>query len=522
MSEQAIQRKLAAVLYADVAGYSRLTGADEDATHAALRAGLASLTRAIEGRGGRVNHYAGDAILAEFGSVVACVEMAVDIQRRFREENADVPEDQQLLFRIGIHMAEVIDDGGEIYGDGVNIAARLESLAEAGGICISGMVAEQVRQRLDVGLEDMGDQQVKNIVQPVRAYKVIADQASGQPVAAAPVSELPSIAVLPFDNISGDPEQDYFSDGMTEGIITALSRLRWIFVTARNSTFSYKGQSPDIRDVAKDLGVRYVLEGSVRKAGNKVRISAQLIEGASGNHIWAERYDRDLEDIFALQDEITETVVGAIQPELTEAEIKRARAKPRENLDAWDLCQRGMHHYYIHSGDDMLEAARLFRQAIALDPNLVASYSGLAQVLFIVTMGQYAENRAELRAEAVEMARKAVELDRDDANAHANLARALLSVAQIDGNYDAVFAANEHAIGLNPSSAYAHYSFGRSLEMAGRSEDAIRHLSTAMRLSPRDQYAGQAMAGMAGAYFDLGEFEASLEWAVKAERSIRT
>ena len=519
MSEQPIQRKLAAVLYADVAGYSRLTGADEDAPPAALRAGLASLTRAIDGRGGRVNHYAGDAILAEFGSVVACVEMAIDIQRRFAEENEDIPEDQRLLFRIGIHMAEVIDDGGEIYGDGVNIAARLESLADVGGICISGVVAEQVRQRLDVGLEDMGDQQVKNIVQPVRAYKVVADTSSGQPVMAVAVSELPSIAVLPFDNLSGDPEQEYFSDGMTEDIITALSRLKWIFVTARNSTFSYKGQSPDIRDVAKDLGVRYVLEGSVRKAGNKVRITAQLIDGSSGNHLWAERYDRDLEDIFALQDEITETVVGAIQPELTDAEIKRARAKPPESLDAWDLYQRGMYHYYIHSGDDMLEAARLFRQAIALDPNLVAPYSGLAQVLFIVNMGQYAENRTELRAEALEMARKAVALDRDDVNAHANLGRALLSVAQIDGNFDAAFAANEHATHLNPSSAYAHYTFGRALEVAGRSEDAIEHLQTAMRLSPRDQYAGQAMAGIAGAYFDLGEFEVSLEWAVKAERS---
>ncbi|MFP6735689.1 MAG: adenylate/guanylate cyclase domain-containing protein [Rhodospirillales bacterium] len=366
MGDQPIQRKLAAILYADVAGYSRLTGQDEDATHAAVRAGLATLTRAIEGRGGKVNHYAGDAILAEFGSVVGCVEMAVEVQRRFRDENRDVPEDQQLLFRIGIHMAEVIDDGGEIYGDGVNIAARLEALAEPGGICVTGIVADQVRHRLDVSVEDMGDYQVKNIENPIRAYRIGVAEGGSSPNRAA--AEKPAIAVLPFENFSSDPEQEYFSDGIADDIITALSRFGWLQVTARNSTFSYKGQSPDLRDVAKDLNVRYVLEGSVRRAGERVRISVQLIDGGTGNHIWAERYDRELEDIFDLQDEITTTVASAIEPELAKAERDRSSRKTKGNLDAWDLYQRGMQAIYSDSLEDYYDAQGLLRQAIGLSP----------------------------------------------------------------------------------------------------------------------------------------------------------
>jgi adenylate cyclase len=282
MADQPIQRKLTAILYADVAGYSRLTGTDEIGAHAALRTGLGMLTKAIESHGGRVNHYAGDAILAEFGSVVDCVTTAVNAQRDLGAENADIPEDRRLEFRIGIHSGEVMIDGTEIYGDNVNIAARLEGLSEPGGICVSGIVAQQVRHRMDaVSFDDMGDQDVKNIAQPIRAYKVVMDRAASSHVEASLTTEMPSIAVLPFDNLSGDPDQEYFSDGVTEDIITALSRLSWLFVMARNSTFSYKGQSSDIRDVAKDLGVRYVLEGSVRKAGAQIRVSAQLIEGSS-------------------------------------------------------------------------------------------------------------------------------------------------------------------------------------------------------------------------------------------------
>ena len=402
MGDQPIQRKLAAILYADVAGYSRLTGADELGTHAALRTGLAMLTKAIESHGGRINHYAGDAILAEFGSVVDCVTTAVNAQRDLAAENTDVPEDKRLEFRIGLHSGEVMIDGAEIYGDDVNIAARLEALAEPGGICVSGIVAEQVRHRMDeVSFDDMGDQHVKNISQPIRAYKVVMERATAGHIEASLVTEMPSIAVLPFDNLSGDPEQEYFSDGVTEDIITALSRLSWLFVMARNSTFSYKDQSPDIRDVAKDLGVRYVLEGSVRKAGDRVRVSAQLIEGATGKHLWAERYDRDLQDIFELQDEITTTVVGAMHPELTEAEIERSRAKPVDSLDTWDLYQRGMYHAYRQSEEDLRRAEDLFRQAIQLDPTLSATHSGLAYALFMLVMGRFADDEERQTEEAV-------------------------------------------------------------------------------------------------------------------------
>ena len=518
MSDLPIKRKLAAILYADVVGFSRLTHEDEAGTFQALRVGLDQLTKAIEGAGGRVINYAGDALLAEFGSVVDCVTTAINVQRAFAVDSADLPDDKRLLFRIGINMGEVIVDGLEIYGEGVNVAARLEALAEPGGIWLSGIVADQVRHRINIEIEDMGDQQVKNIALPIRAYKVVLSQASRRDIATAPITERPSVAVLTFDNLSGDPEQEYFSDGVTEDIITSLSRLGWLKVTARNSSFSYKGQSPDIRHVAKDLDVRYVLEGSIRKLGNRVRAAVQLIDGVSGNHLWAEQYDRDLEDIFALQDDITTTVVGAIQPELAQAEIDRARAKPPGSLDAWDHYQQGMYFLYRHSKDDLEEAEHQFRRAIEVDPSLSAAYSGLAHMLFLFGIGGYSPDTKSILHEAVDSAGKALELDRNDVHAHAAMCRALQGEAILSADFEEAIAAGKQFVEHYPNSALAHHVLGRTYGHGGRPNEAIFHLEEMLRLSPRDQYRGQAMSGMAAAYFDLGDYERTLEWMTKAMR----
>ncbi len=514
MADQPYQRKLAAIFYADVAGYSRLTGLDEDATHEALRSGLSTLTRAIEGRGGKVNHYAGDAILAEFGSVVGCVEMAVEVQRRFRDENRDIPEDQRLLFRIGIHMSEVIDDDGEIYGDGVNIAARLESLAEPGGICLTGIVADQVRHRLDITVEDMGEHRVKNIELPIRAYRVGIEPIKTGSSVAAP--EKPAIAVLPFDNLSSDLEQEYFSDGITEDIITALSRIGWLQVTARNSTFSYKGQSPDLRDVAKDLNVRYVLEGSVRKAGDRLRISAQLIDGSTGSHIWAESYDRNLIDIFDLQDEITGTVAGAIEPELTRAERERSIRKHPANIDAWDLYQRGMQGLVRPTPESLAKSEDLFRQSISLDPNLPQAHTGVSRALGMQAYTNITENRSATFDEAIAEGRRAVELGHDDVNTYWGLGAVLVMQGCILGRLEQALPVLEQGLAVNPNSASIRSTLGRALVYVGRANEGIKHIEAAMRLSPRDILAHQFLDALVIAHFSLGDYDRALEMSTKA------
>ena len=446
--------------------------------------------------------------------------MAVEVQRRFRDEKRDVPEDQQLLFRIGIHMAEVIDDGGEIYGDGVNIAARLEALAEPGGICVTGIVADQVRHRLDVSVEDMGDHQVKNIENPIRAYRIGVAEGGSSPNRAA--AEKPAIAVLPFENFSSDPEQEYFSDGIADDIITALSRFGWLQVTARNSTFSYKGQSPDLRDVAKDLNVRYVLEGSVRKAGERVRISVQLIDGGTGNHIWAERYDRELEDIFDLQDEITTTVASAIEPELAKAERDRSSRKTKGNLDAWDLYQRGMQAIYSDSLEDYYDAQGLFRQAIALEPGLAAPHAGLCRALAMTAYLDTTSERAPAFEEAEAEGRKAVALDRDDVTGYVFLGIALLTHGVTVGHPENAIKTLEQGAAINPNAPYLQSTLGRALVYSGRAADGIKRLVTAMRLSPRDIQLPQFMEVMTTGYFTLGDYEAVLEWSTKAHNASAT
>ncbi|MHC4611210.1 MAG: adenylate/guanylate cyclase domain-containing protein, partial [Planctomycetota bacterium] len=390
-----VQRRLAAILAADVVGYSRLIRADEEGTLAALKILHKDLIDPkIAEHHGRVVKLMGDGMLAEFGSVVDAVRAAAEVQHAIAERNANLPEEQRMVFRVGINLGDVVIDGDDIHGDGINVAARLEGLAAPGGICISAAVYDQVRDRLELAFEDLGEQEVKNIDRPVRVWRWTTDASvttGGLATADKQLSlpDKPSIAVLSFVNMSGDPEQEFFSDGMAEEIITALSRYRWFFVIARNSSFTYKGRAVDVTQVGQELGVRYVLEGSVRKAGNRVRVTAQLIDATTGNHIWAERYDRELDDIFALQDEITETIVAAVEPELGVVERERARRKRPENLGAWGSYQRGLWHLLGDPTRDALaEARRLFQHACELDPEFAAAYADLAWTHTIdITLG---------------------------------------------------------------------------------------------------------------------------------------
>ncbi len=376
MAEERAQRRLAAILAADVVGYSRLMELDEAGTMALLRARRHDvLMPSVTSHGGRVFKLMGDGVFIEFGSVVNAVECAVEIQRAMQGKNAQAPPHQHILLRIGINLGDVIVEGSDLYGDGVNLAARLEALAEPGGICIAGDVYRQVRSKLHLDFQDLGEQKVKNIAEPVHAFRVQTDgtepDAAEMPIVGRSVpitSTKPSIAVLPFSNMSGDPEQEYFADGMVEDIITALSRFSQLFVIARNSSFTYKGRAVDVRQVARELGVRFVLEGSVRKSGNRLRITGQLIDAATGAHLWADKYDGGLEDVFDLQDQITASVVGAIEPTLRKVEMERARRRPVENLDAYDLYLRALPQVYAFRPDQNLAALGLLGKAIDLDP----------------------------------------------------------------------------------------------------------------------------------------------------------
>ena len=511
-------RKLTAILAADVVGYARLMGVDEAGTHSALKAHREELIEPEIGQHhGRVVKTTGDGLLAEFASVVDAVECAVDVQMGMAGRNAGVAEERRIEFRVGINLGDVIVDGDDIYGDGVNVAARLEGLAETGGVCVSGSVYEQVKNKLDFDFEFLGKQQVKNIAEPVPVFRVLLapkDLGGGAEAAGPALPEKPSIAVLPFDNMSGDPEQEYFVDGIAEDIITALSKIRWFFVIARNSTFAYKGTSPDVRQVGRELGVHYVLEGSVRKGGNRVRISAQLIEAATGKHVWAERYDRDLDDIFALQDEMTETIVAAIEPELGSAERERAKRKPPENLDAWDCCQRGLWHLWKFTKDDNAEAKKLFQRAIKLDLNFATPCAGLAFAHLADIFLGYTESRAESVAEAFSAARKAVSLDDKDPVAHWAMGR----VHSYRGKHDAAIAELERALDLNPSFAPAYFGLGFALTFSGRAEDAISQFEKALRLSPNDPLSWAFMLMRALALLLMKQYDEAADWAQKGAR----
>jgi adenylate cyclase len=513
MAGERLQRRLTAILAADIAGYSRLMGADEEGTLAQLKAHrYALLDPKIEEHQGRIVKTTGDGMLAEFASVIDALRCAIEIQRGMLGRNADVPQERRIEFRVGINVGDIIIDGGDIYGDGVNVAARLEGLAEPGGICVSGRVQEDARGKLDIAFEDAGEQQLKNIAWPVRVYRVRFSGEAAQSRPALALPDKPSIAVLPFTNMSGDHEQDYFADGTTEDIITGLSRARWLFVIARNSAFAYKGRSTDVKQVAHELGVRYVLEGSVRKVGDRVRISAQLAEGTSGRQLWAKRYDRELSDIFVMQDEITETIIGAVEPELGKVERRRSASKHPDNLGAWDLYQRGMSHLYEYTKDDLRHARQYFAEAIARDPQLGPAHSGLAETYYYEGVYGFADSIADNREKALSPALRAVALDAEDAGAHCTLGRA----HYMRREYDAAFRELKTALELNPSLALAHYGLGATLVFSGRAEEGIPHLTAAIRLSPYDPNMGSFLVRLADAAYFLRRYEEAAEWARRA------
>ncbi len=485
---------------------------DEEGTFAALTAHLKELIEPCIGEHrGRVVKTTGDGLLAEFASVVDAVRCAIAFQEGMAERNTDTPEDRRIVFRIGVNLGDVIVQDDDVYGDGVNIAARLEGLAEPGRVVVSGTVYEHVRAKLDFGFDDLGPQEVKNIAEPVHAYSVGMAKAAtsteqletSKPL---PLPDKPSIAVLPFQNMSGDPEQEYFSDGITEDIITALSRIRQFFVIARNTTFTYKGQAVDVQTVARDLGVRYILEGSVRKAGNRVRITAQLIDAETGNHLWAERYDRDLEDIFAVQDEITLTVVGAIEPELSKAEIERARTKKPDDLGSWELYHRGTAHFYRRSREDLIEAQGYFQRAIGADPNFAPAYAGSANAHYYnVTFG-YSDAPEDEREAAMAKAQMAVDLDPDDPFAHA-----ILGFVSYVRRSDHAIRALERSLDLNPSSALTHSGMGFALADVGRFDEAFQHHDEAVRLGQRDPTLPQIVARRSATQYWAGKYEEAIE-----------
>jgi TolB-like protein/class 3 adenylate cyclase/tetratricopeptide (TPR) repeat protein len=521
MPEDRVDRRLAAIFAGDIAGYSRLMGTDEEGTLRQLKAHRKELVdpKITEHRG-RIVKTTGDGLLVEFVSVVDAVRCAVDIQRGMAERNVAVPTDLRIEFRIGINVGDIIFDGDDIFGDGVNVAARLEALADPGGIMVSSVVHDQVRDKLSFGFESLGEQAVKNIARPVGVHRIhLADQvAADKSVKAAGKmermpSERPSIAVLPFVNMSGDAEQEYFADGITEDIITALSKLRWLFVIARNSSFTYKGKAVDVKRVGRDLGVRYVLEGSVRKGGNRVRVTAQLIDAATGNHIWAERYDGELTDIFDLQDQLTTRVVGAIAPKLEQVEIERATRKPTESLDAYDHFLRGMASLHQWSGESSDEARRLFYRAIELDAGFASAY-GMAAWSFVVRKGNdVMGDRVQEVAEAARLARRAVELGADDAAALAGAGYALVFVVHDLDDGPAIL---DRALALSPNLAGTLISSGWTKAFLGEPDLAIKHINDAMRLSPLDPMSYRTKGALAIAHFVAGRYDDSSIWAERA------
>jgi adenylate cyclase len=533
-------RRLAAILAADVAGYSRLMGADEEGTLAALKALRRELADPkIKEHRGRVVKTTGDGLLIEFASVVDAVRCAVDVQREMAERNVDVPLDRRIEFRMGINLGDIISDGRDIYGDGVNVAARLEALAEPGGICVSRVVRDQVRDKLDFAFEDRGEQQVKNIARPVRVYWVRTPlahpdaTAPGSPLSrnagegaerqrreagegsrALPLPDKPSIAVLPFANMSGDPEQEYFADGMVEEIITALSRIRWLFVIARNSTFTYKGQAVDVKQVGRELGVRYVLEGSVRKGGNRVRITAQLIDATNGSHLWADRFDGLLEDVFELQDNVAISVAGIIEPTLRQSEIERARRKRPDSLDAYDLYLRALPDAFAAMPEDADKALALLGKAIELEPDFAAAHA----IIAFCHEQRYLRGgmQEETRIAALRHARHAIAAGGDDAAA---LATAGFVIAVAGHDYETALTAFDRSFALSSSSALAlGYS---SIVRAWKGDDAIavEQANRALRLSPFDPWLYMPYIGLAYAHFAAGRFEETVAAASLATQA---
>jgi adenylate cyclase len=547
VSQTRVQRKLAAILAADVAGYSRLIGEDEEGTFASLTALRNEIVDADIARfGGRIANTAGDSVLAEFPSVIEAIRCAIGIQHKIAERNAPVPEERRIRFRIGLHVGDVIDQGGDLLGDGVNVAARLEGLSEPGGICLSRAARDQVRDRIDVALEDLGEVPVKNIERPVRVFRVVMDgtarkmpgvrrtRPKKKPViaaalAAAPIAvgvtwwqpwvphverasvknmayalpDKPSIAVLPFTNMSDDKEQELFSDGITEDIITDLSKVSGLFVVARNSSFTFKGKATKVRQIAEDLGVRYVLEGSVRRTGDKLRITTQLSDVIRGKHLWSERYDRNVSDVFAVQSDVAARVVKAMAVTLKANELDRLFQKQATNIDAYDAFVRARRLVDPPGAKSIVLAQQLFRRAIDLDPDFAGGYAGISfsySSKARLRLGDSPETDAKL---SLEFAKKAIEVDRNFAGSHIALAGAYLA----NGNADAAVEAAREAIRLQPNGYEENLFMGFYLTFAGQSGLAVKHLEAAKRISPVDSVRG--LAFLANAYFMDGQYAKS-------------
>jgi adenylate cyclase len=504
-------RRLAAILAADVAGYSRLIGADEEGTLNRLRSIRSGLIdpKIAEHRG-RIVKTTGDGLLVEFASVVDALRCATEWQHGMAERNADLPDATRIEFRIGVHQGDIVVEDDDIFGDGVNVAARLEGLAEPGGICVSARVQEDVAGRFDLAFDDIGDQSLKNIARSVRVYRVRlpAEENSlkSAPVDGTPVLPLPdkpSIAVLPFANMSGDPEQEYFVDGMVEEIITALSRIRWLFVIARNSTFTYKGRAIDVKQVGRELGVRYVLEGSVRKAGQRVRITGQLIEALTGTHLWADRFDGSLEDIFELQDKIALRVAGVIEPALQAAEMRRSAARPMTDLTAYDLYLRALATIFPITKERLHEALGLLDQAIAIDRHYAPALSWAAQCHMRLVIEGWTEARETTRRKASDLARQALQVGENDPGV---LANAAVVLAQFGEDIGAMIGLVDRALELNPSFARGWHVSGGLRVWAGQPDLAIEHVETSLRLSPRERV-GTSLSLMGIAYFFKCQFD---------------
>src|ERR1700730_10582537 len=525
LTDNRVERRLAAILAADVAGYSRLTGLDEEGTHVRLRERLRGLAdHKISEHRGKVVKHTGDGVLAEFGSVVDAVRCAIEVQRGMAEQNATVPQVKRIEFRIGIHVGDIIVDDNDIFGDGVNIAARLEGIAEPGGVCISDDAQRQVRGKVDFAFEDMGPQNLKNIVEPMRAWR-LRMKASGSPAAlieppvestqALALPDKPSIAVLPFQNMSGDPEQEYFADGMVEEITTALSRFKWLFVIARNSSFTFKGKAVDVKEVGRRLGVRYVLEGSVRKASGKVRITGQLVDAVTGAHIWADRFERDLTDIFALQDEVTVAVVTAVQPKLLQTEIALATRRRPENLTAYDFYLRALPQFYLATREGMAETLRLAHRALELEPRfgMVAALAGacpMRNVLF-----GYSPDPQFDRKEAIRLLRLALSVDGDNPG---TLATAALISAFMVGDCESEIEMTDRAVALNPNSYSAWTNRGWVYNVAGLPEEAVRSFERAIRMNPVEPGLHLTLVGMGVALIELGRFDEAIVAGKKDQR----
>jgi TolB-like protein/Tfp pilus assembly protein PilF len=515
-----IERRLVAILMADVAGYSRLIGLDDEGTLARLNAHHAELIEPkIKEHRGRIVRTTGDGLLVLFVSAVDALRCAVEIQRAMTERNTKIPADRRIEFRMGVNVGDIVE-GASIHGDGINVAARLEALAEAGGICVSSRVQEDAQGslgRLGIAFEDIGQHQLKNIQHAVHVHRVLLDQGETKAKPSLPIPDKPSIAVLPFQNMSGDPEQEYFADGMVEEIITGLSRFRWLFVIARNSSFAYKGRAVDVKQVGRELGVRYLLEGSVRKSANRVRIAGQLIDASSGTHLWADRFEGALEDVFELQDQVTASVVGAIAPRLQQAEIERARHKPIESLDAYDLYLRGLANAYKWSRASTDEALRLFYKAIELDPDFSAAYAAAASCFGIRKRSGWVIDRDQEVAEARRLARRAVQLSKDDATV---LCLAGFALALVANELDDGAAFLDRALLINPNLASGWYNGGWVKVFLGEPDRAIEYFAHAMRLNPIDPNLFLMQAGMAQAYFFAGRYDEAVSWAKMALREV--